>query len=51
MEREIKQYDEHLTEPYVGGYNSANAHFVSAVFSTKPEFYRERTFREMIEDL
>ena len=38
-------------DPYLGGYNSANAYFVSVTFSSDPSHYEVRTFKETVRDM
>ena len=39
-EREVKKNEEDHMEPYLGGYNSANAHFIQVTMSTDPQYFR-----------
>lgn len=43
--------DDHNMDPYVGGFNSANAHFVQVHFSNNPVLYKDRSFKETMRDI
>lgn len=44
----MRRLEDDKIEPYLGGYNSANAHFIQVTMSTSPELYRARTFKETL---
>ena len=44
----MRRLEDDKLEPYLGGYNSANAHFIQVTMSTSPELYRARTFKETL---
>ena len=44
----MRKLDEDKIDPYLGGYNSPNAHFIQVTMSTAPELYRTLTFKETI---
>lgn len=44
----MRKLEDDKLDPYLGGYNSANAHFIQVTLSTSPELYRTRSFKETI---
>ncbi len=47
----MRKLEQDQAEPYLGGFNSANAHFIQVTMDMAPQLYKGRTFKETLRNI